>query len=60
MTKLLKEAVDRLNRLPEPIQDTAARALILQLEEELEPSDHFDESSREARLPSRPRGPRQV
>lgn len=39
MTKLLEEAIDRLRQLPEPMQDTAARVVINQLEEELEPGD---------------------
>ena len=40
MTKLLDEAIQRLRRLPAPQQDSAARALILQLEEEPEVGDH--------------------
>lgn len=40
MTKLLEEAIDRLGQLPPAMQDSAARALILQLEEEREVSDH--------------------
>ena len=39
MTKLLDEAIERLRRLPAPLQDSAARALIRQLEEEPEPGD---------------------
>jgi hypothetical protein len=39
MTKLLEQAIDRLRQLPEPMQDSAARALITQLEEEPEPGD---------------------
>jgi hypothetical protein len=39
MTKLLKEAIDRLRQFPEAMQDAAARALIMQLEEEPEPGD---------------------
>jgi predicted transcriptional regulator len=39
MTKLLEEAIDRLRELPDAIQDSAARALITQLEEEPEPAD---------------------
>jgi hypothetical protein len=39
MTKLLEEAIDRLRQLPASVQDTAARALITQLEEEPEPGD---------------------
>jgi hypothetical protein len=40
MTELLKEAIRRLRKLPEPLQDSAARAMLLQLEEEPEPGDH--------------------
>ena len=39
MTKLLDEAIHRLRQLPAPLQDSAARAVILQLEEEPEPGD---------------------
>jgi hypothetical protein len=39
MTKLLEEAIQRLRRLPASLQDSAARALILQLEEEPEVGD---------------------
>ncbi len=39
MTKLLEDAIDRLRQLPASVQDTAARALITQLEEEPEPGD---------------------
>jgi hypothetical protein len=39
MTKLLEEAIHRLRQLPAPMQDSAARAVILQLEEEPEPGD---------------------
>jgi hypothetical protein len=39
MTKLLEQAINRLRQLPEPMQDSAARALITQLEEEPEPGD---------------------
>jgi hypothetical protein len=39
MTKLLEEAIHRLRRLPDAMQDSAARAVILQLEEEPEPGD---------------------
>jgi hypothetical protein len=39
MTKLLEEAIHRLRQLPTPMQDSAARAVILQLEEEPEPGD---------------------
>jgi len=34
MTKLLKQAIERLRQLPKEMQDSAARAVILQLEEE--------------------------
>lgn len=39
MTKLLKEAIDRLREMPDDVQDSAARALIRLLEEEPEPAD---------------------
>ena len=39
MTKLLEEAIDRLRDLPARMQDSAARAVISQLEEEPEPGD---------------------
>jgi hypothetical protein len=39
MTKLLEQAIAHLRQLPEDMQDTAARALISQLEEEPEPGD---------------------
>ncbi len=39
MTRLLEEAIDRLRRLPAPMQDSAARAIILQLAEDPEPRD---------------------
>jgi hypothetical protein len=39
MTKLLEEAIDRLRQLPAPMQDSAARAVISQLEKEPEPGD---------------------
>jgi hypothetical protein len=39
MTKLLDEAIERLRRLPARMQDSAARTLILQLEEEPEAGD---------------------
>lgn len=39
MTRLLEEAIDRLRHLPASVQDTAARALITQLEEEPEPGE---------------------
>lgn len=39
MTKLLEQAIQRLRDLPESMQDTAARALLAQLEEEPEPGD---------------------
>jgi hypothetical protein len=40
MTKLHEEAIDRLRQLPPAIQDSAAWALILQLEEEPEFGDY--------------------
>jgi hypothetical protein len=39
MTKLLEDAIHRLRQLPETMQDSAARAVIQQLEEEPEPGD---------------------
>lgn len=39
MTKLLEQAIAHLRQLPDDMQDTAARALISQLEEELDPGD---------------------
>jgi hypothetical protein len=39
VTKLLEEAIDRLRQLPAAMQDSVARALILQLEEEPERGD---------------------
>lgn len=39
MTTLLDAAIERLRCLPEPQQDSVARAIILQLEEEAELSD---------------------
>jgi len=39
MTKLLEQAIEQLRQLPEDMQDTAARALMLQLAEEPEPGD---------------------
>ena len=39
MTHLLEEVIDRLRNLPEGMQDTAARAVMMQLEEEPEPGD---------------------
>jgi predicted transcriptional regulator len=39
MTKLLEDAIARLRQLPADMQDTAARALISQLEEEPEPGE---------------------
>lgn len=37
MTKLLEAAIESLRQLPEEMQDSAARALIVQMEEEPEP-----------------------
>lgn len=39
MTKLLEAAIKRLRQLPEEMQDTAALAVITQLEDEPEPGD---------------------
>jgi hypothetical protein len=39
MTKLLQQAIERLRQLSPDAQDSAARALISQLEEEPEPGD---------------------
>jgi hypothetical protein len=39
MTKLLEQAIQRLRQLPDDMQDTAARVLISQLEEEPEAGD---------------------
>jgi hypothetical protein len=39
MTKLLEEAIQRLRQLPASVQDSAARVLITQLEEEPEPGE---------------------
>ncbi len=39
MTRLLDEAIERLRQLPATMQDSAARALIRQLEEEPEAGD---------------------
>ena len=39
MTKLLEEAIDRLRQLPTSMQDSAARAVMTQLEEEPELCD---------------------
>ena len=38
-TKLLKQAMERLSQLPPAAQDSAARAVMSQLEEEPEPGD---------------------
>jgi hypothetical protein len=40
MTRLLEEAIHRLRQLPDELQDNAARAVFLQLEEAPEPGDH--------------------
>jgi hypothetical protein len=42
MTKLLEEAFDWLRQLPDSMQDSAARAMFSQLQEELEPGDLED------------------
>lgn len=39
MTDLLDEAIERLRALPEPLQDSVARAVILQLEEQPDSGD---------------------
>jgi hypothetical protein len=39
MTKLLEQAIKQLRQLPEQMQDSAARAVLLQLEEEPEAGD---------------------
>lgn len=39
MTKLLQQAIERLRQLPEEMQDSAAHAVMSQLEEEPEPGD---------------------
>jgi hypothetical protein len=47
MTKLLEQAIERLRQLPDDMQNTAARALIMQFEENPEPGDrHAIENSR--------------
>jgi hypothetical protein len=49
MSKLLDEAIRRLRQLPEPMQDSAARAVIQRLEEGPEPGDReaIEEGRRE-------------
>jgi predicted transcriptional regulator len=39
MTKLLEQAIQRLRQLPDNVQDSAARVLIAQLEEDPEPRE---------------------
>ena len=39
MTKLLEQAIEQLRQLPEQMQDSAARAVMLQLQEEPEAGD---------------------
>jgi hypothetical protein len=39
VTKLLEQAIKQLRQLPEQMQDSAARAVLLQLEEEPEAGD---------------------
>ena len=39
MSKLLEQAIAHLRQLPEEMQETAARALISQFEEDPEPGD---------------------
>jgi hypothetical protein len=41
MTKLLQHAFERLRQLPENMQDSAARVLIAQLEEEPGPGADY-------------------
>jgi hypothetical protein len=48
MTELLEEAILRLRQLPDAMQDNAARAVLLQLEEEPERGD--SEAISESRL----------
>jgi hypothetical protein len=49
MTELLHQAIQRLQQLPPAAQDSAARALMQQLEEEPEPGDReaLEEGRRE-------------
>lgn len=42
MTKLLEETFDWLRQLPDSMQDSAARSMMSQLQEELEPGDAED------------------
>jgi predicted transcriptional regulator len=39
VTKLLEQAIQRIRQLPDNVQDSAARVLIAQLEEEPEPGE---------------------
>jgi hypothetical protein len=39
MTKLLEDAIDQLRQLPDSMQDSVARAVFLQLQEEPEQGD---------------------
>ena len=39
MTKLLQQAIAHLRQLPDDMQDAAARAIMLQLEEDPEPGE---------------------
>ena len=39
MTRLLEEAVELLRQFPENVQDSAARTILAQIEEEPEPGD---------------------
>ena len=40
MSKLLEDAIDRLRQLPDEMQETAARTIIRNLEEDPEPGDY--------------------
>lgn len=42
MTELLEEAIDLLRQLPPSMQDSAARAVMTQLDEELELTESSD------------------
>jgi hypothetical protein len=52
MTDLLEEAIHRLRQLPESMQDCAARAVLLQLEEEQESGDHESIRDKPAGVPA--------
>jgi len=59
MTKLLQQAIERLRQLPPDAQDSAARALMQQLEEEPEPGDleTIKERREDSRAATSPRLP---